>query len=239
MKIHLGLAICAAAYLMPSAADHAHAQEQVVETLVCESTNTTRASCPVNGEIISAGIQRQMGSGAPCFLGFTWGFEENGIWTARGCAAEFAVTVERAAAQPVADPEVLRDRLRRTRVKLRDARRELTKEQESRQALEAELAETQAALREAEAAAPNTVQRKRRPQMAIRSVASCSNKAVRDATKSGASMARVVEIVSARPTEGAWLVIGRLLTDINGDRSTSYFRCWTEKGKVITYSPDV
>jgi hypothetical protein len=237
MKIKFSLAVAAAAFIMPGAINTASAQEQVIETMVCQSTPGTRASCPVSGEIISAGIQRQVGEGTPCFLGYTWGFEENGIWTGNGCSAEFAVTVERAAAQPVVDPEVLQKRLRNTRKRLRQTRRELVKEQEGRRALEAELADAQAALREAEAAAPNVVKRKRKrnPQMAIRAVSVCSNTAIRRATKSGATKARILEIVSARPTQGSWLVIGRMMSELNGQRSQDYFRCWSEKGKVISY----
>lgn len=235
MKLHIGLAIAAAAYFMPGTVAQVQAQEQVTETIVCQSQLGQRSSCNVEGEIISAGIEAQVGNSTPCFLGYTWGFEENGIWTGNGCSAQFAVTVERAAAQPVADPAVLRQRLQRTRKTLRETRRELRQAEEARRVLEGELADAQAALRAAEQAAPNAVKRKRRPQMAIRAVASCSNRAVRDATKSGASQARVVEIVSARPQEGTWLVIGRILKDVNGDRQRNYFRCWSEKGKVISF----
>lgn len=239
MNIRFTLAVCAAAFLAPGVINQSHAQEQVIETLNCQSTEGLRTSCAVEGEIVSAGIQRQYGDGAPCFLGFTWGFEENGIWTANGCSAQFAVTIERPSARPIVDPEVLKERLRRTRKTLRDTRRELVKEQESRRALEAELEEVQSALRAAEQAAPKITKSKRKPQTAIRSVAVCSNKAVRDAKKSGASQSRVVEIVSARPTQGSWLVIGRLWNEINGQRSTSYFRCWTEKGEVISYNNEI
>lgn len=239
MKFHVTLAAAVATFLMPGAITQSHAQQQVVETINCQSTSGSRTSCAVQGEIISAGIERQFGDGSPCFLGFTWGFEENGIWTGNGCSAQFAVTVERASAQPVVDPQILQNRLRDTRNALRTTRQELIKEQESRRVLEAELAEAESALRAAEAAAPNSVQRKRRPQMAIRSVSVCSNKAIRDAKKAGASEPRVAEILSARPTQGSWLVIGRLRADRNNNRSTSYFRCWTEKGKIISYSNEI
>jgi len=239
MKFQLTLAAAVAAFLMPGAMTQAHAQEQVVESLTCQSSTGSRTSCAVQGEIISAGIERQFGNGSPCFLGFTWGFEENGIWTGNGCSAQFAVTVERAAAQPVVDPQILRNRLRDTRNDLRNTRQQLIQEQESRRVLEAELAEAEAALRAAAESAPNAVKRNRRPQMAIRSVSVCSNKAVRDAKKAGASDPRVAEILSARPTQGSWLVIGRVRNDRNGSRSTSYFRCWTEKGKIISYSNEI
>ena len=168
-------------------------------------------------------------------MNFTWGFAESGIWTGNGCSAEFVVTIERASAQPVADPEVLRNRLRKTRANLREARKEVAQEQEARRALEVELAETQEALRAAEAAAPNTNVRKRKPLMAIRSVAACSNKAVRDARKGGAERANVVEIVMARPSQNTWLVIGRLSTHKQNGQSVNYFRCWSEKGKIVNF----
>ena len=235
MKSRLSLAALAATLALPTFAYQAQAQEQVVETLVCQSTLGNRTSCPVNGEVISAGISRQVGEGSPCFLNYTWGFSENGLWTGNGCSAEFAVTVERAAPKPVADPAVLRERLRKTRASLRDARKAIAQEQESRRALEAELAEAQSELRAAEAAAPGKVKRKRPVQMATRSVAVCSNKAVRDAKKSGAERTRVAEIIMARPTQGTWLVVGRVGSQSNGKRSSNYFRCWSEKGKIVNF----
>ena len=235
MKFRMSLTILAAAFVLPGFAHQAQAQEQVVETLVCQSTVGTRSTCAVKGEVISAGIQRQVGESTPCFLNYTWGFAENGIWTGNGCSAEFAVTVERAAARPEVDPEILRNRLRNTRAKLRKARKEIVREQESRRLLEAELAEAQSALRAAEAAAPGKIKRRRKPQMAIRSVSVCSNKAVREAKKGGAQAVQVREIVMARPTQGAWLVVGRVAAKINDQRSSNYFRCWSEKGKVVSF----
>jgi len=235
MRFGFFLAVLAASFVVPGLARQAQAQDQVVETVVCQSTLGNRATCPVNGEVISAGIQRQLGQGAPCFLNFTWGFAENGIWTGNGCSAEFVVTVERAAAQPVTDPNVLRNRLRRTRNALREARKEIAQEQESRRALEAELADAQSALRAAEAAAPSKVKRKRKPQLAVRSVAVCSNKAIRDAKKGGAETANVFEILTARRIDASWLVIGRLVTRSSDQRQATFFRCWTEKGKIINF----
>ena len=241
MKIRLAVTAVLAAFLAPGTVSQSHAQEQVVEMVTCESRAGSRTSCAVDGEVISAGIQRQLGDGSPCFLGFTWGFEENGIWTGNGCSAEFALTVERATAKPVVDPLVLRDRLRGTRKKLRNLRTQLAKEKESRSLLETELAEAQEALRQAAEAAPKAVNKKRKnkPQEAIRSVAVCSNKAIRDARKAGTQKPNIIEIVSARPTQRTWLVIGRMSSEIDGQRRVSYFRCWTEKGKVIRFSDDV
>jgi len=235
MTPQFSLPLLAAAIVLPSFfSQSAHAQEQVVETLICQSTPGTRATCPVNGEIISAGIQRQSDQGTPCFLNYTWGFAENGLWTGNGCSAEFVVTVERASARPIVDPEVLRSRLRSTREKLRDARREVVREQESRRLLEAELVDTQEALRAAESGQARQ-KKKRRPQNAVRSVAVCSSKAIREAKKSGAEKARVAEILMARPTEGAWLVIGRVAAQAYNQRASNFSRCWSEKGKVISY----
>ena len=239
MKFHLTIAAFFAASLMPAAITTSHAQEQIVETLICKSNTGSRTSCAVNGEIVSAGIQRQFNEGAPCFLGFTWGFEENGIWTGNGCGAEFAVTVERAAAQPLADPQILRDRLRNTRRQLRAARAEVQKEQESRRVVEAELADALQALRLAEETTPKVVKRKRPAQLAVRSVSACSNRAVRDARKSGGDKARVAEIFTARPSSGSWLVMGRLVANVNGERASSLFRCWSEKGKIISFESDI
>ena len=113
------------------------------------------------------------------------------------------------------------------------------KEKETRSALEAELAEAQEALRIAAETAPKVVKRKRKPQAAVRSVAVCSNKAIRDARKAGNQKPNIIEIVSARPTQRTWLVIGRMSSQIDGQRAASYFRCWTENGKIIRFSDDV
>lgn len=237
MKRHLNLAILAAAFFMPGSVPQASAQEQVTETLTCRSTQTTRSSCPISGEILSAGMIRQLGEGTPCFLNYTWGFEENGLWTARGCSAEFAVTVERASQRQV-DPEVLRKRLQAARSELRQTRRELTREQEDRRVLEAELAEAQAALRGVQSG-DTADKKKRSKRRAIRAVAACSNRAERDSRKSGAKKANVIEIVSARPTQGSWLVVGRLAATINDERAVNYFRCWSEGGKVVSFENSI
>jgi hypothetical protein len=239
MKFAVTTVLGAAVTIATGLSTPVQAQEQVTETITCQSNIGERASCAVNGEVVSAGIQRQIGENTPCFLNYTWGFEENGLWTGNGCSAEFVVTVERAAPQRVIDPEVLRERLRDARRETRRVRRELTKEQESRALIEAELAEAQAALRDAEAGRAATQGQRRKRQPAIRSVSQCSNRAVREATKFGAVNARVAEIVSARPTKGVWLVIGRLLSDLNGERTVNYFRCWSEKGKVINFENSI
>jgi regulator of protease activity HflC (stomatin/prohibitin superfamily) len=239
MKFTLAMALGAAATVAAGLSTPAQAQEQVTETLTCRSNVGERASCTINGEVVSAGIQRQIGESAPCFLNYTWGFEENGLWTGNGCSAEFVVTVERATPQRVIDPEVLRGRLRESRQETRQLRRQLTQEQETRALLEAELADAQAALRDAEAGRAATQGQRRKRQAAIRSVAQCSNRAVREAEKFGASKARVTEIVSARPMKGVWLVIGRMSSELNGDRSVNYFRCFSESGKIVNFENSI
>lgn len=232
-------AMAIATFLAPGSVTYSHAEEQVEKTVTCKSFADSRTSCAVRGEIISAGVSRQFGDGVPCFLGFNWGFEEKGIWTANGCSAEFALTVVRAERKKAADPKVLRDRLKNSRQKLRESNQALAQQEEARRSLEAELAETQDALRAAAAAAPKTVKKKFKPQMAVRSVAVCSNRAVAHSRKSGMTNPRVVEILSARQTQGSWLVIGRMAAEASGERSSSFFRCWTREGEILSYSNEI
>lgn len=58
-------------------------------SVVCESQNNGKASCPVD---TSYGVQlvRQI-SESECVRGSGWGFDENGIWVDRGCRAEFVL----------------------------------------------------------------------------------------------------------------------------------------------------
>ena len=57
--------------------------------LICESSAAERQVCP--GET-SAGVAliRSTGS-APCLLGKTWGYDDEGIWVSDGCSGEFVV----------------------------------------------------------------------------------------------------------------------------------------------------
>ena len=57
--------------------------------LICESSAAERQVCP--GET-SAGVAliRSTGS-APCLLGKTWGYDDEGVWVSDGCSGEFVV----------------------------------------------------------------------------------------------------------------------------------------------------
>lgn len=57
--------------------------------LICESPAAERQVCP--GET-SAGVAliRSTGS-APCLLGKTWGYDDEGVWVSDGCSGEFVV----------------------------------------------------------------------------------------------------------------------------------------------------
>lgn len=65
------------------------AQGAFGRSLVCESENGRRISCPVD---TSYGVQlaRQI-STSGCVRGTDWGFDENGIWVDHGCRAEFVL----------------------------------------------------------------------------------------------------------------------------------------------------
>ncbi len=214
----------------------AFAQDQEVKRLQCQSGVGLRSSCAAGGEIVNAGIVR-VNSETPCILGYTWGFEENGIWTGSGCSADFEVTIVTQQAQAQANPDRLRERLRESRRTIRDLRKEVAQERQSRQAIEAELSEAQAALAQVAKPAPN---KKGVKNWVVQSVAACSRTSLRDARNSGAKKARIAEIISARPTEGAWLVIGRRTAEVaSGGRKPSYFRCWVEKGQVRSYENSI
>ena len=57
--------------------------------LVCESSAAGRQVCPAE---TSAGVAliRSTGS-APCLLGKTWGYDDEGVWVSDGCSGEFVV----------------------------------------------------------------------------------------------------------------------------------------------------
>jgi DUF3011 family protein len=56
-------------------------------TVVCESREGQRQYCPAT---TSAGVALVRSTGtAPCLLGKSWGYDDNGIWTSDGCSGEF------------------------------------------------------------------------------------------------------------------------------------------------------
>lgn len=219
-----------------AAAPAAMAQDQEVKRLQCQSGVGQRSSCSAGGEILNAGIVR-VNSETPCILGYTWGFEENGIWTGGGCSADFEVTIVTQQAQAQVNPDRLKERLRESRRTIRDLRKEVGQERQARQAIEAELSEAQAQL--AQVGKPAAAS-KGAKNWVVQSIAACSRTSLRDARNSGAKKPRIAEILSARPTEGAWLVVGRLTAEAaDGGRKPSYFRCWVEKGQVRSYENSI
>lgn len=63
-----------------------YGQAQVIS---CNSDDDKRHYCPVD---ISGGVQLQnQRSGSPCTEGYSWGYDDQGIWVDHGCRASFAV----------------------------------------------------------------------------------------------------------------------------------------------------
>jgi len=60
----------------------------MITAVVCESAPGVRTSCPADGKYGIA-LVRVLGE-EPCALGETWGFDDDGVWVANGCAAQFA-----------------------------------------------------------------------------------------------------------------------------------------------------
>ena len=143
--------------------------------------------------------------------------------------------------QQQVSPDRLRERLKQARRTIRKLRSEVTQEREERQRIEGELSDAQAALREIDEKKANqqAVQAKRNPNWSVRSVAACGRKAMRENKKSGAKRSKVLEIVSARPTEGTWLVIGRTLSTYGDEKKQAYFRCWVDKGTVQSFESSI
>jgi len=223
----------------------ATAQDQETKPIQCVSNVGQRQSCPVGGEVLNVGVTGIYGE-TPCILGYTWGFEENGIWVGNGCSGTFDVTVISEEQQQQATPDLLRERLRKARKSIRKLRADLTKERDERQLIEGELSEAQAELAEIEEtnieARKQREERRKRPvNWSYRSIAACGNKAIREGKKRGAEQTRIAEIISARPSEGAWLVIGRLVSTFRGNKESerSYFRCWVGKGKVQSFNTEI
>ena len=236
MKAIVGIAFAATLAGGVAGGASAQAQDQEVRQIQCDSKLGQRQSCGVGGDVLNAGIINIAGE-IPCILGYTWGFEEKGIWVGNGCAATFEVTVITEQQKQRATPEELRERLARVRKTVRDLRTDLQQERDERKRIEAELSDAQAEL--AEIGEKRKQQANRRPDWVIRSVAACSRKATREVEKSGGTKARVIEIISARPTEGTWLVLGRHAGTYGGDREQGYFRCWVEKGKVQSFQNSI
>jgi hypothetical protein len=64
--------------------------------VACASKPGERQQCPAD---TSKGVALVRSSGeAPCLLGKTWGYDDQGIWVADGCSAEFVVGQELAKA---------------------------------------------------------------------------------------------------------------------------------------------
>lgn len=59
-------------------------------TLRCESRNSRVSRCDVDTRRSDVQISRQLSS-ANCQLGYSWGFDRQGIWVSNGCRAEFSV----------------------------------------------------------------------------------------------------------------------------------------------------
>ena len=71
----------------PAATAANQTSTQVPATVSCSST-TGRTHCPAD---TSAGVALIRSTGdAPCLLGKTWGYDQQGVWVADGCSGEFA-----------------------------------------------------------------------------------------------------------------------------------------------------
>ncbi len=59
------------------------------QTISCNSDDERRHVCPanVNGRV----RLDQQRSGSPCQLGYSWGFDQSGIWVDHGCRANFVI----------------------------------------------------------------------------------------------------------------------------------------------------
>ena len=58
--------------------------------ITCESRNYQQQTCPTGQRITVAWVIEQRSS-APCIQGRSWGYQNNDIWVAEGCAADFGV----------------------------------------------------------------------------------------------------------------------------------------------------
>lgn len=60
------------------------------QRITCESVRDRQQNCTVRGTIGGARLVRQL-SNSPCIEGSTWGWNEELLWVAEGCRAEFDV----------------------------------------------------------------------------------------------------------------------------------------------------
>ena len=75
----------ALAALLLLAAGNAAAQN----TIRCESQSGRTQYCDI-GYARDVRLERQLSRGE-CTEGYTWGFDQRGLWVSRGCRAEFSV----------------------------------------------------------------------------------------------------------------------------------------------------
>ena len=76
-------------------------EARTIVTVTCSSTGTERTQCPAD---TSKGVILARSTGqAPCLLGKTWGYDDQGVWVSEGCSAVFVVG-PKTPAQP-AEPE--------------------------------------------------------------------------------------------------------------------------------------
>jgi hypothetical protein len=68
-----------------------HAQERRDRIISCASVDGQRTSCDTDLNNSEVRVTKQL-SEVRCIEGYTWGRDEHGIWTDRGCRAEFVVT---------------------------------------------------------------------------------------------------------------------------------------------------
>jgi Protein of unknown function (DUF3011) len=57
--------------------------------ITCSSDNGGRQFCPADTRYGVRMVNQR--SGSPCRKGYSWGFDQRGIWVDRGCRADFAV----------------------------------------------------------------------------------------------------------------------------------------------------
>ncbi len=64
-------------------------EPRTIFTVTCSSTGTERTQCPAD---TSRGVILARSTGqAPCLLGKTWGYDDQGVWVSEGCSAVFVV----------------------------------------------------------------------------------------------------------------------------------------------------